>query len=536
MNVPEPDFAQPTRATLRTWRVDNAVRVFGLALVVGTLLGRGSLGEAIPLLAALCVIAFIGSALPWVRPIVPGARWHAVVESLLVAIMLASSPQQSALLVYLAVPPIVAGLRHGTVSALNSGFVGATAFAVTLAVTPGRPFHDIVEAAPWCAVGLGMGLLASWQSRAVRDAVARQAADATAHDLVSQLHALAQRENVGLDRTTVVTELQAALRHASGTDRIAVYLGEGAGTAPSAPACSHGDVRGFDAYAGAGAPPVPDGLTVVTLRSIDEVVGRVVLALPDGWSPGCAGRVQGLADDFALRLSTAALFERVRLMATAEERDRIARDMHDGVAQELVALGYLADEIGLTSTEPEVLSLAGTLHSEVTRVVTELRFSIFDLRHHLADATLSVTLSEYVRQLAQDCDFQVNLVMDVSGPPLSPRKETELLRIAQQAIGNVRKHAQARSVWVTLVTDGTEILLHIEDDGVGNAVPKRQHWGLQSMRERAELIGATLQIGPRDGGGTSVLLRSGAPAPSVPASPDSAIVAALAGAAEGSPS
>ena len=62
----------------------------------------------------------------------------------------------------------------------------------------------------------------------------------------------------------------------------------------------------------------------------------------------------------------------------------------------------------------------------------------------------------------------------------------ELLRIAQEAIGNVRRHARASNLWITLVSDGSSIRLEMEDDGVGNATPKDRHWGLQTMRERAE--------------------------------------------------
>ena len=75
----------------------------------------------------------------------------------------------------------------------------------------------------------------------------------------------------------------------------------------------------------------------------------------------------------------------------------------------------------------------------------------------------------------------------------------ELLRIAQEAIGNVRRHAHADNLWVTLVSDGSCVRLEVEDDGVGNAAPKDRHWGLQTMRERAATIGADLAVSPRHG-------------------------------------
>ena len=132
-------------------------------------------------------------------------------------------------------------------------------------------------------------------------------------------------------------------------------------------------------------------------------------------------------------------------------------------------------------------------------MVTELRFSIFDLRHQIAEHRLSGALAEYVREVSHGTDLRVHLLLDESGPALPSRTEMELLRVAQEAIGNVRRHAHAANLWVTLVSDGSCVRLEIEDDGVGNAQPKDRHWGLQTMQERAATIGADLDISPRHG-------------------------------------
>jgi signal transduction histidine kinase len=182
--------------------------------------------------------------------------------------------------------------------------------------------------------------------------------------------------------------------------------------------------------------------------------------------------------------------------------------MHDGVAQELVALGYIVDEIASVSNEDETRTLVDALRAEISRVVAEIRYSILDLRHHVSEHRLSGALADYVHQVTQDMDLRVNLVLDESGPALPPRTESELLRVAQEAIGNVRKHARANNLWVTLVSDGSTLLLEVEDDGVGNAQPKERHWGLQSMQERAAGIDASLEVTSREGGGTIVRLHS----------------------------
>jgi signal transduction histidine kinase len=171
-------------------------------------------------------------------------------------------------------------------------------------------------------------------------------------------------------------------------------------------------------------------------------------------------------------------------------------------------LGYIVDEIASVTAEEQTVQLAETLRDEISRIVSEIRYSILDLRHHVADHRLSGALADYVHQVTQDMDLRVNLVLDESGPSLTPRTESELLRVAQEAIGNVRKHARADNLWVTLVSDGSSLLLEVEDDGVGNARPKERHWGLQSMHERAAGIDASLEVTSRDGGGTIIRLTS----------------------------
>lgn len=195
-------------------------------------------------------------------------------------------------------------------------------------------------------------------------------------------------------------------------------------------------------------------------------------------------------------------------MTTAEERHRLAREIHDGVAQQIVGLGYLVDEIEMLSTESGIREVAATLRQEITRMVTDLRFSIYDLRHQVAEQHLSGALAEYVREISGQSDLRAHVSFEEQGGPLPRRTETEVMRVVQEAIANVRRHARANNVWVTLFTDGDDIHLTVADDGVGSAKPRGRHYGLQTMRERAEKIGAILTVEDRVGGGTVVSLRS----------------------------
>lgn len=494
--------------SLKTWRVTTAVRIFTLALSTGMLLSAGGSGQAGLLLAALALIAGVCSALEWVMHSW-SSRLLPIAESVLTAILLVSAPEQPALLAYLAVPPIVAGVRHGLVTTVNAAFTGVVAVLVTVSVTPASAeLGRVVNATPWLFAGLGVGVLASWQSRSVRILEARQAPYAAANQLMSQLHQLAQRGRLGLDSVQLAVELESALRFATDATSSAVFV---IGSDDSVGLlASHGDaaalfaLRDQLAQSGHTLPDVAD----LPLRSADKIRGNVLLVRSSGWTDDELASAQQIADEFVLRLDTAVLFDDVRLFATAEERNRIAREMHDGVAQEVVALGYIVDEIETMSNEPEIRTLAASLRGEISRVVTELRFSIFDLRHHVAEHRLSGALAEYVREVSHGSDLRVHLLLDESGPPLPSWTESELLRVAQEAIGNVRKHAQAMNLWVTLASDSSGITLRIEDDGIGNAAPRERHWGLQTMTERADRIGARLTVSPRADGGTVVLLCS----------------------------
>lgn len=508
-----PAASHASTTSLRQWRVTTAVRVFTLALALGGVLASGSFGRSVPLLSSLALIAGVASALEWGTP-TARMRWLPVGEALLVTLVLMTALEQPEVVAYLAVPPVVAGIRFGLLTTTNATLVAAAASVATVVFSSDPDGSErLTRAAVWLLAGFGAGLLASWQLRSVRDIEARHAPYAAANQLMSQLHQLARRGRLGLDSAQLAAELETALRAATGAESSAVFV---LGTDDSVSLLSfHGDAAALFALRdqlAQSSHTLPD-VAELPLRSADKLRGNVLLIRSSGWTDEQRAAAQEIADDFVVRLDTAVLFDDVRLMATAEERNRLAREMHDGVAQEIVALGYIVDEIETVSNEPETRALAASLRDEISRVVTELRFSIFDLRHHVAEHRLSGALAEYVREVSHGSDLRVHLLLDESGPPLPSWIESELLRVAQEAIGNVRKHAEAMNLWVSLSTDATAISLKIEDDGVGNAAPRERHWGLQSMTERAERIGAHLTISPRRDGGTVVLLCSTEAAP-----------------------
>lgn len=508
MRLLSPTETAGTRRSLRyTWRVTTAIRVFALALAAGIVLSAEHLGASGPLLAALGVIAAASAVFDW-TPAPTRTAWIPMAEVLLAALMLASADASPGLYAYLAAPPVVAGVRHGPVTTINVAFLGALALLVA-GSRDSDPRPELIAAAPWVLSGLGAGLLAGWQSRFTRDEDARRAPHQAAHQLMAQLHDLARRGAVGLDSAQLASQLEARLRIETGALASAVFIGSIENGL--IPLSSYGDTTSLAEEVAREPDARSPGVQVLAVAGTSEVLGFLVLSGVQRWSEEIHERALTVADNFALRLDTAVLFDEVRHMATAEERDRLAREMHDGVAQEIVALGYVVDEIESVSDDPQTQELAATLRHEISRVVTELRYSIYDLRHHVTDHRLSGALADYVRELSIGEDLRVNLSFDESGNALSPRAETELLRIAQEAIGNVRRHARATNLWVTFVTDGMHIDLRIDDDGVGGAAAKERHWGLQTMAERAASLGARLTVCERPSGGTSVHLHTDHP-------------------------
>jgi signal transduction histidine kinase len=501
-----PSTEAPGGPQLRTWRTTTAVRIFALALATGNAISGGTIGQVSPLLLVLAIVAAASSLLEWLSRN-RLTHWHSVAEAVAVTIVIVGTSSSLSPVAYLAVPPVVAGVRHGLVTTLNVTLLSALTAAATITLeADGDVAERSAAYAPWLAIGLGVGLLASWQSRSTRDLAARQAPYAAAHHLMARIHQLATSGSLGLDSASLATELEVAMRAATGGARSTVFVVEPDGSLR--PLNPGADVERLAAEIGLADAERSPGAAVVALRGAQQVLGYCVVVGVPRWTDELDARARDVADDFAVRLDTAVLFDDVRALATSEERNRIAREMHDGVAQEIVALGYLVDEIESVSDQDDTRELASVLRTEITRLVSEIRFSIFDLRHEVTDGRVASSLADYARAVSLASGLRVHLSLAESGPPLPPRTATEVLRVAQEAIGNVRKHANADNLWLTFESDGATLRLEIEDDGIGNAGPREHHWGLQTMRERAEGVGATLEIVPRQDGGTVVSLRS----------------------------
>ncbi|SCG47690.1 GAF domain-containing protein [Micromonospora coxensis] len=249
---------------------------------------------------------------------------------------------------------------------------------------------------------------------------------------------------------------------------------------------------------------------IVPLVAGVRTVGLVVLEAdaPHAYPPPVVSRVTALTGPAALRLEAALLFDEVRSLATNEERQRLAREIHDGVAQELVMVGYGIDNaLAYVDEDPkETAEALRTLRGEVTRVITELRLSLFELRSEVdRHGGLAAAIAEYARTVGASGGLRVHLSLDESTARLPAATEAELLRIAQEAVTNARKHAGAANLWVTCEVDPPYAQIEVSDDGHGIGDQRAEgHYGLAIMAERAERIRGRLEIRPRQPSGTTV--------------------------------
>jgi ligand-binding sensor domain-containing protein len=204
---------------------------------------------------------------------------------------------------------------------------------------------------------------------------------------------------------------------------------------------------------------------------------------------------------------------RAQFGAVLAERTRIAREIHDNLAQEMSGISVQLEVVARTMP-PEAEAARTHLDRARTQVrhgIAEARRYVWDLRSPaLENNDLPTALSETARRLTNETAIQTQVEVNGTFRPLPRLVEDNLLRIGQEALNNAVKHAQAQRIFVNLVFDARRVQLSVRDDGRGfdnQAASNGQagHFGLIGMRERAERIGGTLSIQSTEGSGTEVV-------------------------------
>jgi PAS domain S-box-containing protein len=243
------------------------------------------------------------------------------------------------------------------------------------------------------------------------------------------------------------------------------------------------------------------------MRVADQLVGYLIVesATPGFFTDVHAERLGAVADQAGAVLSNASLAQRVSELAAAEERQRLARDLHDAVNQSLWTAALSAES--LLNDVPE----DSDLHCRIDRLRQLTRGALSEMRELLLElrpAELAhVELRELIEHLLNALEGRrtIDVTVDLQRVVLEPEVNVALYRIAQQALSNMAQHSNASAVDVRL-TAGPPVVLTISDDGDGfdEADVPSGHIGLQIMRERAEAVGAHIDIDGHAASGTTV--------------------------------
>jgi signal transduction histidine kinase len=222
--------------------------------------------------------------------------------------------------------------------------------------------------------------------------------------------------------------------------------------------------------------------------------------------------IEMLAAHAAIAIENARLYERSRELTVVEERNRVARELHDSVTQNLFGVVLAAEAAStLIDRDPAAARVQLDRVRELARAgMEELRSLIYELRPAaLADEGLAATLRKHVGVLRRVYPQEIALKVSGAPRPGAPG-DGDVLRIAQEALHNALRHAHASRIDVTLSARDGRLALAVHDDGVGfdpaAAEVRGRRLGLTSMEERARALGGTLRIDSKPGAGTTVRL------------------------------
>jgi signal transduction histidine kinase len=248
------------------------------------------------------------------------------------------------------------------------------------------------------------------------------------------------------------------------------------------------------------------------MHARDEIVGVLAIEGADRNPPGSTERrrISDLARAAALAIDNARWLERIHTLGMEQERTRLARELHDHIGQSVVYLGFEIDRLVELNhgraVQADLLALRGDLRD----LVGELRDMLVDLRTDVTDAQdVEGVLQSFLERVNKRHRVEVTLVADAENRmPLTV--EREVWRVAREAVMNAERHSRAAHVSILWLCNDEGALLEVADDGVGLPAGKtsgESGYGLVGMRERADSIGAQLEITSGPGKGTLIRMK-----------------------------
>lgn len=466
----------------------------------------------------------------------PSVVWIGADVAVAATLVAATDGVSSPYIPFALVVAAATGLSHNERWGGLAGLVIASVSTPLVVTALGQRTINAQEIVAWYALAPLAGVAGGFASRVWRTPIGEKTSDllAEANRVLSSLYRIARTLPGGLEMGTVadaaMLEIRDTVRATAGTmliweaGNLAVVGSYGLrnpdNVATNALGLSdmvHGSARiltrtdldpttaqalgGFDCWI---AGP---------MRRNGVPLGLLLAACPDH-AQHAANRLllQQIAQETTVAVENARLFSRVREISIDEERKRLARELHDGVAQALTHLRFELDFMarhGGGQTPDAVRGEIERLARVVNRAAGDVRSMIFGLRSSVSAEGLVGSLRAYLSDLRSLGGPEI--VFEARGEiRLSAGIEAEIFRVAQEAVSNALRHASASEVRVTIGAGASWVRLVVEDDGIGikgrRLASARGGVGLDAMKERAEAIGSSLDVRARPGGGTRVTL------------------------------
>ncbi len=270
----------------------------------------------------------------------------------------------------------------------------------------------------------------------------------------------------------------------------------------------HPAARGFPE----GHPPMTTFLGL-PVRAGGRVFGNIYLTdKAGGFDQADADVVTVLAAQAGLAINAAQMAEELRMVAVQDERDRISRDLHDGVIQQLFSIGMsLEGARPIVRTDPDrIEERLDAAVDQLDATIKEIRTTIFTLRPgRTQEVALERGIIELAREYEQSASFTPSVQMSTALDQTVPTEVVpDVLHIVREALSNAAKHSMAKIVELRAEVEGDDLVVVIADGGTGfDPDTMTPGHGLGNMAERAAILGATLRMTSTPGEGTTVDLR-----------------------------